>query len=75
MAGKRTKMITVTAVGTPPSLPLRACVCEVLHALERQCAVEAEGQAATDPGGSSQRRRTASPPAVSHLVVGSLRPA
>jgi hypothetical protein len=53
MTGKRIRKITVTAIGTPPPLPLRPLVDEVLRAMERQRAAEAEARAAGEPLHSS----------------------
>jgi hypothetical protein len=76
MAGKRIKKITVTAIGTPPPLPLRPLVDEVLRVTECQRAAEAEpsgGHPIRTTGSAAAAR--ASPPGVNRLVVGSLRPA
>jgi hypothetical protein len=61
MTGKRITKITVTAIGTPPPLPLRPLVDEVLRAMDRQSAAEAEARAAGEPRHSSAARRTRPP--------------
>jgi hypothetical protein len=61
MTGKRITKITVTAIGTPPPLPLRPLVDEVLRAMERQRAAEAEARAAGQPRDSSDARCTRPP--------------
>jgi hypothetical protein len=61
MTGKRIRKITVTAIGTPPPLPLRPLVDEVLRALERPSAAKAEARAAGQPRDPSAARRTRPP--------------
>jgi hypothetical protein len=58
MTRKRIRKITVTAIGTPPPLPLRPLVDEVLRAMERQRAAEAQARTAGQPRDSSAARRT-----------------
>jgi hypothetical protein len=61
MTGKRIRKITVTAIGTPPPLPLRPLVDEVLCAMERRRAADAEARAAGQPRDSSAARCTHPP--------------
>jgi len=61
MVGKRIRKITVTAIGTPPSLPLRPLVDEVLRAMERRRAAQVEARAAGQPRDSSDKRRSRRP--------------